>query len=31
MYEEPEPPNEGACLRYMMNRYLQMRGRVKDI
>ena len=28
---ESEPPNEGACLRYMMNQNRQMRGRVSDI
>ena len=24
-------PNEGACLRYMMNRYRQMMGHVQDV
>ena len=29
IYDEPLSPNEGAaCLRYMVNRYRQMRGRV---
>ena len=31
MYEEPELPNEGACVRYFMNRRRQMRRRVVDI
>ena len=29
-YDEPESPNEGACLRYMRNRNRQMRGCVED-
>ena len=31
IYEEPELPNEGACVRYIMNRRHQMRRRVVDI
>ena len=27
IYDEPESPNEGACLRCMMNRHRQMTGR----
>ena len=26
LFDEPESPNEGACLRYMMNRHRPMRG-----
>ena len=26
IYDEPEQPNEGACLRYKMNRSRQVRG-----
>ena len=29
IYDEMESPNEEGCLRYMMNRNRQMRGRVK--
>ena len=28
IYEEPELPNEGACVRYKMNRRRQMRRHV---
>ena len=31
IYDEPESPNEGACLKAVMNRNRQMRGRVSDI
>ena len=31
IYEEPESPNEEACLRYIMNRKREMRRRVVDI
>ena len=31
IYDEPLAPKEGACLRYMVNRYRRMRARVKDI
>ena len=31
IYEEPELPNEGACVRYIMNTRRQMRRRVVDI
>ena len=30
-YEEPELPNDRACVRYIMNRRRQMRRRVVDI
>ena len=30
-YGEPESPNEGACLRCMMNPNRQMKGRVQDV
>ena len=30
-YDEPELPNEGACLGYMMHRRLQKRGLVSCI
>ena len=30
-YDEPELPNEGACLGYMMHRCRQKRGRVSRI
>ena len=26
IYDEPEPPKDGACLRYMMNRNREMKG-----
>ena len=29
--DEPESPNEGAGLRYMMNRNRTMTGRVQDV
>ena len=29
--DEPESPNEGACLRYMMNRNRRMTENVYDI
>ena len=31
IYEERELPNEGKCLRYIMNRRRQIRSRVVDI
>ena len=31
IYEEPELPNEGGCLRYIMSRRRQIRRRVVDI
>ena len=31
MYEEPESPNEEACVRYIMSRKRQMRRRVVDV
>ena len=31
IYEEPELPNEGECLRYIRNRRRQIRRRVVDI
>ena len=31
MYKEPESPNEGACLRYVMNRYHQVWSRVQTV
>ena len=31
MYDEPESPQEGACLRYMMNPNRHMKGSVEDI
>ena len=31
IYEEPELPNEGECLGYIMNGRRQMRRRVVDI
>ena len=31
LHDDPEPTNEGVCLRFMMNRNGQMRGRVHDI
>ncbi len=31
MSDEPESPNEGACLRCMSNRNRLMRGRAEDI
>ena len=31
IYTESESPNEGACLRHMMNRNRQMRRRVWDM
>ena len=32
MYDEPESPHEGACLRYIaMNRNRHMTGRVEEV
>ena len=31
MVSNPKTPNEGACLRFMLKRKRQMRGRVEDI
>ena len=31
IYADPESPNEGACLRHMMNRNRQMTGQFKSL
>ena len=31
IYCEPESPSDGACSRYMINRYRQVTGHVEDM